>query len=68
MLNPIRRFFTAPVFEGNDEKTHASELVNTILLIQLEIFTLVFIGNLISRGQAPPARERGAAQCIHSDL
>ena len=31
----IRRFFAAPVFEGDDDKTRVANLLNTLLLASL---------------------------------
>jgi len=50
-FNTIKTFLAPPVFEGDEEKTRGAELVNTMLLTQIGIFTLAllalpFSGNL----------------------
>ena len=52
----IRRFFSPPVFEGDNEKTRAAELVNTMLFTQVGIFVLAFVGLLFS-GTRPPVEQ-----------
>lgn len=51
MLNSIRNFFSAPIFEDDEEKTRSAELLNTILvngyLLILLILIALLIGNAI---------------------
>ncbi len=51
MLNSIKNFFSAPIFEDDEEKTRSAELLNTILvngyLLILLILIAFIIGNAI---------------------
>ena len=47
MIDLIRTFFTAPVFEGDEEKTRAAELLNTLLINGYFILILIFVATLI---------------------
>ena len=51
MLNSIKNFFSAPIFEDDEEKTRSAELLNTILvngyLLVLLILIAFIIGNAI---------------------
>ncbi len=42
-MEAIKRFFAPPVFAGDEEKTRAAELVNTMLLTQIGIFSLALV-------------------------
>jgi putative methionine-R-sulfoxide reductase with GAF domain len=57
MLNSIRRFFTAPVFEGDQEKTRSARLLYQIIRVIWALpILLVTIGTLSGRPEViPPA-------------
>ena len=48
----IRRFFSPPIFEGNEEKTRTAELLNTVLIALTVLGTLallsIFLGQTAS--------------------
>jgi len=49
----LKRFFSPPIFEGDEEKTRAAELVNTMLISQLALFVFALITYIVSGGHAP---------------
>lgn len=53
MLTFFKRLVAPPIFEGDEQKTRAAELVNTMLLTQVGIFLLALVGQLFSTGHAP---------------
>src|SRR5688572_1217980 len=57
MLNSVRRFFTAPIFEGDKEKTRSARLLYQIIrVIWVLPILLVTIGTLSGRAEViPPA-------------
>ena len=46
-FNTLGKFFAPPVFEGDEEKTRAAELVNTILISLTGVLVLALIGVLV---------------------
>ena len=52
-FNALKAFLKPPVFEGNEEKTRAAELVNILLFSQIGLFAIALVTYILSGGKAP---------------
>lgn len=61
-FNTLRKFFAPPVFEGDDEKTRAAELMNTVLNSIIVLSTLASIALILAH--APLGQAIGSLSVI----
>jgi len=47
MFNSIRKFFSTPIFEGDDDKTRRARLLHVILIAQAIVLFAVLVASLI---------------------
>lgn len=52
MFSAIKRWFTPPVFDGDEEKTRLASLLNTIIIIAITLIILISIGDVLG-GKTP---------------
>ena len=45
-FNPIKTFFAAPVFDGDEDKTRRARLLHVVLAVQAYVIALAFVGSL----------------------
>ena len=48
----LKKYFTLPIYDGNEEKTYQAILLNTVLWASIVVLLFIIMGNLIG-GKVP---------------